>query len=166
MSTKGLCTSCSILEIPINEKCVHHPLLNLPFWGESNELFSRGAPVNILWSREAVRLMPIGALAMRWKVCSQGAHSSACKRFQGGRHSLHPKQRRLQRCPCLAWTSQSRPWPWDLSSWGLWWKVYQNDHYLSSSYNFWKQTSAQTSTCLEAYLLPLTLPFIPKLRPC
>jgi len=35
-----------------------------------------------------------------------------------------------------------------------------------TSDNFWEQTSVQTSTCLEAYLLPLTLPFIPKLRCC
>ena len=45
-------------------KNVCHPLLHLPFWGESNESFSRRAPVNILGSREAVTLMPISALAM------------------------------------------------------------------------------------------------------
>lgn len=106
-------------------KNICHPLLNLPLWRESNESFSCRAPVYILGSGEAVRLMQICALAMCSKVCSQGGHSSARKHFQQGSsiHYLQNRGDRLQRCPCSAWTSQSRLWPWDLSSWGLWRKV-------------------------------------------
>lgn len=59
MSRKELYSSCSILDISDNEKCVHRAFFDLLFWGKCNESSSCRAPVNILWSMEAVRWMSV-----------------------------------------------------------------------------------------------------------
>lgn len=121
-SRKELYSSCSILDISDNEKCVHRAFFDLPFWEKCNKSSSCRAPVNILWSMEAVRWMSVGVVAMRWK--KSVARLLAVVLTKAAREAVaFSEKEKLQRCPCSAWPSQSRPCLWDLSSWGLWWKA-------------------------------------------